>query len=70
MRTFFLLSWLALSVAGTAYHYGPGQDRRLAFVPWPNVPALVGLQAWLQAAVLPFTGQPGLTNAVYEVVVR
>lgn len=27
MRTFLLLSWLALPVAGVAYHYGPGQDR-------------------------------------------
>jgi hypothetical protein len=27
MRTFLLLSWMALPVAGVAYHYGPGQDR-------------------------------------------
>jgi hypothetical protein len=27
MRSFLLLSWLALPVAGVAYHYGPGQDR-------------------------------------------
>ena len=27
MRTFLLLSWMALPVAGIAYHYGPGQDR-------------------------------------------
>lgn len=27
MRTFLLLSWMALPVAGLAYHYGPGQDR-------------------------------------------
>lgn len=27
MRTFLMLSWMALPVAGVAYHYGPGQDR-------------------------------------------
>ncbi len=27
MRTFLLLSWMALPVAGVAYHYGPVQDR-------------------------------------------
>lgn len=29
MRTPILLAWLALPVAGVAYHYGPGQDRLL-----------------------------------------
>ncbi len=29
MRTFLLLGWMALPVAGVAYHYGPGQDRLL-----------------------------------------
>src|SRR5262245_1013067 len=29
MRTILLLSWLAVPVAGVAYHYGPGQDRLL-----------------------------------------
>jgi hypothetical protein len=38
------------------------------FLPVPPVAALVGTEAWLQAAVLPSVGRPGLTNAVYEVV--
>lgn len=29
MRTFVLLTWLALPIGGVAYHYGPGQDRML-----------------------------------------
>jgi hypothetical protein len=38
------------------------------FLPVPPVAALVCTEAWLQAAVLPSVGRPGLTNAVYEVV--
>jgi hypothetical protein len=29
LRKFFILAWLLLPVAATAYHYGPGQDRML-----------------------------------------
>jgi len=40
------------------------------FVPVPGSPPLVGLEVLLQAAIVPTTGAPGLTNALYEVVLR
>jgi hypothetical protein len=41
-----------------------------AFVSVPMDGALFGVEVWFQGAILPSLGRPGLTNSVYEVVLR